>query len=798
LKKNGYFFFSFEGWREVLPAAVVTTVPTPDLYPDANGNVNLTNYLAYLHPANSSTPFAGNIYDPLTTTCNSSGACSRTPFANNTIPASRISAIGLKIEHLFPLPNRSGYQNNYVFNGKDRYRYNMPIARVDYNLNDKTRLYGEFAWWSGLEYRNGNGLSGPAITGNINNYRSSLTQVLDLTHTFSQTLVSDVRVSFNRSWNKGPSGTVGAGLATLNASDLGLTMPQIPTTPRQWAPAINLGDNLPGVIGNTGDPNIFETYDLGPSLTQTIKKHNMHYGGEFSLYHDISGGVGQPNGNFGFSTGFTQSDPNHNGNDGSVLASLLLGYPSGGSVQDQLAPYESYKYYGLFVQDDWKVRPNLTLNLGLRWDTETSPVDRNNHLLAGVCLTCVNSLSTKVAYPAGNMLPNGATIPNPLLGAVQFSSGSLTPYENTKGVFQPKFGFSLAVNRNMVWRGGWALGKAVGQELGGASAWSQSTNYISSPDGGLTPATDFRNGTPFPNGFTPVVGNALGDQTLVGNGLSIDQRGRKIPLVQQYTFGFELSLPGQVIADLGYLGSNTIDLRASRQLDGLSASDFQKGNANPNYLNQLVTNPFYGVLPKTVTLGATPTIQAKLLMVPYPIYDGNLYVYTDPRGYSNYNSLIAKLEKRLSGQGALIKGLSFLTSFTWSKNMNGTGYLNNSGAGLVDPNPYSVVDGSDRSWVFAFSGLYGLPIGQGGLIGTHAHGVLGGAINNWQLDWIFSNQSGTPVGFPNGDIYNCGAYNEVSQHKTWASYINNSPSTEACFSKFPSTLLQLLCRERLW
>jgi hypothetical protein len=777
LKKNAYFFFSFEGWREVLPAAVLTSVPAADLYPDASGNVNLTNYLAGVSKT--------GIYDPLTTTCSASGACTRAQFPNNTIPANRISPIGLKILKLFPAPNRAGYQNNYVFNGKDRYSYNMPIARVDYNFSDRTRLYGEFAWWSGLEYRNNSGLSGPAVTGNINNYRSSLTQVLDLTHTFTPTLVSDVRVSFNRAWNRNPNGAVSAGLAAFSAADLGLTMPQIPTTTRQWAPQIALGDGFPGVIGNTGDPSIFETYDLGPSLTQTIKGHNLHYGGEVSLYHDVSRGVGQPNGNFSFGTGFTQQNPFRGQQDGSVIASLLLGYPNGGSVQDTLPPYESYKYYAAFVQDDWKVRSNLTLNIGLRWDTETSPVERHNHLLAGVCLTCVNPLSTQITYPAGGTLPNGAPLANPLLGAVQFSSGSLTAYENTLGVFQPKFGFSYAVNRNVLLRGGWALGKAIGMELGGANAWNLTTGYNSSPDGGLHPAPDFRNGTPFPNGFTPVQGDSLGAATLVGNGLSIDQRGRKIPLVQQYTFGFQAALPGQVTAELGYLGSRTVNLRAPRQLNGLSAGDFQRGHDDPNYLNQQVTNPVYGVLPKTVSLGQNPTVQAKTLMVPYPIYNGSVYVYTDPRGYSNYNSMIAKLEKRLSGGGALSKGLSFLTSFTWSKVMDGTGYLNNSGAGLVDATPSYVVDGTDRPWVLAFSGLYGLPIGRGGLIAKDAHGLLGTALNDWQLNWIFTNNSGTPVGYPNGDIYSCGAYNAVSNHKTWSSYINNSQAAVSCFSKFP-------------
>ena len=146
--------------------------------------------------------------------------------------------------------------------------------------------------------------------------------------------------------------------------------------------------------------------------------------------------------------------------------------------------------------------------------------------------------------------------------------------------------------------------------------------------------------------------------------------------------------------------------------------------------------------------------------------------------------MIVKLEKRLSGQGMLTKGLSFLTSFTWSKLMSATGLLNNNGASLVDANPYYAIDGNDRPWDLAFSGLYGLPIGKGGIVASNAHGLLGAAINDWQLDWIFSNDGGTPVGYPNHDIYHCGSnYNIHSSHKTWKSYINNDQPS--CWNTFP-------------
>jgi hypothetical protein len=767
LKKNAFFFFSYEGYRQVLPAGVVTTVPTADMFP-AGGGVNLNTYL-------NATGRTGGIYDPLTTTCVEQGTsgCTtygRSQFPGNIIPASRISPVGLAIMKLFPAPNRAGFVNNYVFNGKDRYRYNMPIARVDYNFTDRTKLYGLFAWWSGHEYRNGNGLIGPAVTGNIDNYRSSITQVLDLTHTFSPSLIGDIRVSFNRYYYVSPNGTLSAGLNTLTAGDLGLTMPQIPTTSKSYAPEITLGDNFPNVIGNQANPNVFETYDVGPSITQILGNHSLHYGAEWSLYHDVPSGIGRPNGYFGFGTDFTQQNPFQQTKDGSVIANLLLGYTDVGSVDNNVAPYESYRYVAGYVQDDWKVKPNFTINAGIRWDEEFSPIERHNRLLAGMCLTCVNPISSSVPSLA------------PLYGNVLFASSSQPAYPNNTELWQPKIGASWGIQRNIVLHMGWTYSKALGIELGGQSAWDISSPYNDSPDGGLHPSQSFNSGHPYPNGFLTPPGSSQGALALVGTGFGIDLRDRKIPKVQQYTFGVQGALPWGMVGEITYLGAHTVDLRASKQLNGLSAADFAAGHADPNYLDQQVPNPFYGVLPSSTSLAANPTIQAKYLKVPYPAFDGNIYDYTFPGGFSNYNSMLLKLEKRISGGGMLTKGLSFLSSFTWSRLISATGFLNNNGTSLVDAAPYYAVDPSDRPWDLAFSGLYGFPVGRGGAVLTNAHGFLGAVVNDWQMEWIFQNDGGTPVGYPNGENFNCGNYDLRPLQKSYKSYLNNSQNS--CFSTF--------------
>nr|WP_184252560.1 TonB-dependent receptor [Granulicella mallensis] len=775
LHKKLYFFGSYEGWREVYPVAVVTGTVTPDMLPGPDGSVNLTNYLA-----NTS---AHNIYDPLTTHCvvpgqNPCESYARNPFPNNTIPANRISQIGLNILKLWPHPNVPGntYSNNYIGDNPGRFQYNQPIVRVDYAFSDRTRMYGMFAWWSGTSDSNSSGLPGEIAQGNINNYKSSLTQVLDLTHTFTSTLFGDIRVSYNRATNISYDGALAAGLDnSLTAESLGLSMPQIPTTSNRYAPEIGISNCCTAnIIGNTVNPNMYETYELSPSVNQVLGHHNLHYGADFMLFHDIPGGDGQPNGNFSFGSQYTQQDPYNNVGDGDGIAELLLGVPDSGSVDDFLTAYESYNYYAAYAQDDWKILHNLTINLGLRWETESSPRDRNNRLTAGFCTTCVNPVTNQLDYSGA-----AASLSNPILGGLQFANGNFTAYQNYWGSLLPKVGVSYALGDKLVVRGGWGLSSALGVELGAQSTWQETTGYTASLNGGLTPSGYFSTGNPYPNGFTPPPGNSQGLESGIGNGVQYDQRDRRIPRVQSYSFGFQGAGPFQSVWDLEYVGAHTTRLRSTIQLNSITPAEFADAHVNPGKYNAQVPNPFYGIAGPATTLGSSQTISAVRLLVPFPEFD---YVadYADPQGYSNYNSLQAKFEKRLTNSNVLVKGLSVLASFTWSKMMTATDRLNDSQDSFVDVNPTYHIDPYDRGWDFSFSGLYTLPIGKGGLIASNAHGLLGQALDSWQLDWIFQNDGGQPIGYPNGYVYNCGGpYNIRPAHKTYYSYLNNSDNYSA-------------------
>lgn len=792
-----FFFFSYEGWREATPNSVNTTTITPDMLPGSDGSVNLTGYLAGTGRT--------AIYDPLTTHCKIPGQnpCSqyvRDPFPGNIIPANRISSIGLNLLKLLPLANQPGYTNNYKVSPSGKNSYNQPIIRVDHNFSDATRVYGMFAYWSGTTSLNSSGFPGAAGRGNINNTLSSITPVVDITHTFRPNLFVDARMSYNRASNMSPDGAQAAGQFTdVTPQSIGLSMPALPTTTHNYLPEISTDDNaLPQYVGNVVNPSIFETYDIAPSVTQVLGSNNLHYGGELSWYHDVANGVRQPNGYFHFGPAFTQQNPRVGNNDGSTIADFLLGYPSSGGVEYNDPTYESYKSYALYIQDDWKVNGRLALNLGLRFENEFSPRDRWGRLQAGMCLTCINPINDEISSV---VLPNGAPFVNPIVGGLKFQKDR-SPYQNTWGILLPKFGATFRITDKLVMRGGWGMYRALGFELGGTSTWDTTTGYVASQDDNLTPNPAFNTGTPYTNGYSTPPGDSQGLASGNGDGIWEDSWYRKIPYTQQYSFGFQGEAPGGIVWDAEYVGAHTDALRAGLQRNSITPAQFAQGHADPAYLDQQMANPFYGAagIPVSSYLGSHPTVPVREMMVAYPQYDSQygpeVYEWNTPQGYSNYNSLIAKADKRFSGAGLLSNGLNFTASFTWSKLMSATGRLNN--GLLADPEPFYGIDSSDRPFLFSFAGMYKLPIGRGGMIGKDVNGFVNQLISGWQINWILNDQSGTPVSFPNNYISTCGSYNIRPSHKTWGSYLNNSHPE--CFASFPEytavTLLPLSTHAR--
>ena len=811
VKNKAFFFGSFEGYWENIPFTTLTSVPPA--------------YLRF-QPGSSGVDFSQTgytIYDPSTTTCTSGGTlgnCSgnsyaRTEFPNDTIPASRISSIGAALLNLFPLPNTntSSLTNNYIASAPDKYRYYQPMLRLDWITGPKTHWYSMFEYQWGREFRDSSGFTGPAETGNINTFRSNVVGSLDMTRNFSPTMVGDFKISFTRYHDYFPNGP----FATPTPSSIGLNMPSIPTSSRQLLPQISFSELYPRIIGNSLSQNVDQAEDLDVDFTKTHGKHTFEFGGEIGRWNFANPeSVGSPNGTFSFGTGATQYNPTKSGalpgiTDGNPIASLLLGYPSGGGVDWDTTRYETVGHYSVYGQDNWHVFRRLALNVGLRYDVEAGPVDRTNGLNRGMCLTCVNPITNNPTYQANIANPSNVSAwqsaysalggPMPSLstvyGGIQFAGVNGQPrdaYNVDWGDIGPRLGFAFAINEKTVIRGGWGWVFGYGIEGGTSDGFSLSTPYIASLNGGATPTDYFLNGTPFPNGAQKPLGASAGLLTAVGSSsASLDFPQRKIPRATITSIGLERSLPFHTVLNVRYVGNHARALRTLGVFQWINGTlplswgypQLQQSTYNAAFasqLNQQVPNPYYGVLPTNTSLGSSPTIAAVNLLVPYNEF-GLVGDYTNPFGKSQYDALEVEAKKRLYGAD---RGLEYTLAYTYSHNEEQTHYLN--GWPWQDPHPLDELVFYDRPNVFVLRWNWDLPWGKGAkYLLRNPSTWLGAVVNHWRVDGIFSAESGFPEGLPGGRWYTSShsfAPDGGQTNAQWFYNCNGQPLN--CFQSIPS------------
>ncbi len=755
IRKNKTFFFgSFEGFRQDSPASAVESVPPSSWRLQPDGSVN----------------FSGSgvtVYDPLTVFCakKSASGCStygRKAFPNDTIPASRISAQGKALLGLYPLPNAPGSVDNYFSIAPVTYGYDQYLGRVDQNFSQNTRLYAVFGYQRNMNHNPGNQFFNPAqtsseITG-IN-----LMAMADVTRTLSPSLVGDFKLSFVRATSFSAKGVAIA--QNLTASKLGLSMPDIPTTTYlNIAPAVSIS-GFEGLINNTQNGSANNYWNFATTFGQVKGRNVLHYGG---LFRDVQTGAdgipGQPNGAFSFNGQWTRENPKAGAlEQANALADLLLGYPNSGSVSWNSNQFVTYHNFALFAQDDYRLRPNLTLNLGLRWDIYNSPSERYNRINGGFCFSCVNPYSSQVDF-ATSPLP----LPDPLTGTLTYAGVNGTPrapFATHYTLFQPRFGIAYAIRPWIVFRGGWGLFDSYGLNATTSSGFDQTTSYINSLNGGLNPTNYFLSGTPYPDGAVAPAGPNQPQAV----GVTYDSPGRRPSLSEHWSAGFQWELPKQILLDTEYAGSHTRAIAVSQSWDVISQALRAQCQADPSVCDNPVTNPFYGIVPPQFSLGAKPTLETYQLETPWPIFP-SVNQSDDPLGYTNYNALQVRAERK-------IHTADFVFNYVYSNWMAATNYLNN---GIYrDPNLWYGLEGNDRRNYIDADLLWPLPIGQGGILGRHLTGWRGGLLSHWIVDSILTYGSGFPVSIPAVDFYGPGCTSYLpAGGQTRAHWLNNN---QACY-----------------
>lgn len=326
----------------------------------------------------------------------------------------------------------------------------------------------------------------------------------------------------------------------------------------------------------------------------------------------------------------------------------------------------------------------------------------------------------------------------------------------------------------VVVRGGFGIFHPTDTQTGQVNGFNQQTGYITSldglrPAGGLTGPYSLEE--PFPQGLIRPAGLDSSPFLLVGQSVGYDTATRPIRRNFQYSFNLQFELPWSSVLEVGYVGSYTNKVAVSRNLNAISIEDFNRAFQDSNYTQLQVPNPFKGFFPDTVGLGRNDNVGRGQLLRSLPGY-GDLTQFTNPWGHLRYDALQTRVEKR-AFSNRTVGVLTFILSYTWSKNIAQNGFLNNA----YDAKLVKQLADIDKTHTYAFSGVWDLPLGKGRRFFNDRPAFVGALIDGWNLNWIHQYYSGYPVAKPDA-IFTC------------ASYKNPNPNEDAWFNNDKSCYMQ--------
>lgn len=718
LKNRTFFHFTWEGLRERVPFPQTTSVPTAA---ERAGDFSQTY---------RDTPQPTTIYDPLTTRTQG-GRLVRDPFPGNRIPAERMNPIAQRaLSDIYPLPNIAGQRLNNFVNpiNKGIYNYNSELVRIDHRISDRHKIFGTFFRNHRDEFRSNNGLQGTfANQGQWPQTRNNHGGIFDWVYTISPTALFNFRTGFTRFVETNFQSDVHG----YDRNRLGFQ-----NLPGRFLPRIDLQQYTGVGVGSEGVNTADNTGSVQANYAKTLSHHTVKFGGEYRNIRSNPTTTGNSNGFFNFTRDFTRRDPNTGDPiTGNSIASFLLGYPQNADVGAGQARSMQWHYWAFFFQDDVRVSPNLTLNLGLRWDYEAPPTERYNRLVRGFAFDQPSPLADVIRNrPGAENCPACAD----LRGGLRFAGVGGDPrglFKKELTNFQPRVGLAYRWGEKTVIRGGYGSYYASTPQFGPQTGFFVPTPYIAYNLGGAVgiPETAVNVfGSPFPLGLRQAPGASLGLLTQVGQGISFDDPGRRIPYIYQFNLSIQREIARDLIADVAFVGSRARHLPVARNINEVSREDLARGAA---YLQQVVPNPFAGLLPGSPING--PTVQRQQLLRPYPQFLG-INQNALSIGESSYHSFQFRVEKRLS------QGLTLISSYTLSKNIEKTNFLNPQDVELARE-----LTDFDRTHLWTFSGIYNLPFGRGRAYGADAPGWVNHFIGGWQLNWIYTMASGRPLGYPN-------------------------------------------------
>jgi len=685
-----FFFADYAGLREVKGSPYVNTVPTAKTrigdfseFTDSKGNLI-------------------KIYDPLTTRPDPAnpGKFLRDQFEGNIIPPDRIDSVGFNVASIYPMPNVAGNFNNYVSTANRDVTDDAFTARVDHKVTEKNSIFVRYAYGNyKLNAPQGQAQCclptppeaaqkfdlGPWVAGIQNTHLVTQGLAINDSHIFRPDLINEFRTGFARTTPRtvqsdfGHNAATSLGIQGINVSEFTTGIPNI---------------NVQDFTGLSGGPaflpaNPREThYQVENNLYWNRGRHGLKFGYRYVRRLTSPFTNTDTRSSLNFNRNFT-NDPTTN-TQGTGLATLLIGYSTGGSRGFLITPYYmTNQDHAMFIQDDWKVSSRLTVNLGLRYDLFLPDVETENRL------TNFDQFGLKLIYAGENGVSRAVN------------------KEYSKKDFAPRLGFAWDIfgKSATIIRGGFGISYFPIQASGSNLLGQQVPYTISQNFAPETNPVDWTRVPMISNPFPPIqpIKPETTEELNAANPRVIGHDLGKFPsYMETWNLDLQQQLTRTIVWEISYAGSRGIHLPI-----GYNTNEVQPGTGS----------------------------QASRRLI-QPLNRLSNFTMFQNRNMSSYHGMQTKVSKRFS------QGFQFLTSYTWAKSLDYGGTAASGGGSSGNPQTVTNIkagrgaSGFDvrHRWVTNY--LYELPFGPDKKWATG--GVPAVIVGGWQMSGIVTISTGRP------------------------------------------------------
>ncbi len=726
-----FFAVTEEGYRQRSPltAANAFAVPTP------------------LQRMGNFSEIGNGIYNTATGTCGAGtaggvGRCifdptTSAPFANNIIPTGRLNAVGQALINAYPAANATftGY-GSLNFNGGDTLG-----DRADEFNGKLTHQFGA-RWLADFYYLHygskepgGNALTTQAgSSSSYLLYRKVDAIGIQNTITITPTTVLTVGFGFNRFPND--TRDISAG---FNQATLGFPANYLAALSKSGFPAITTDSGLTNEGTSNSGPAVYFSRNFVVGVAKSLGKHSVKVGYAYRAISLSYTSLSNTDGTFAFDNTLSALGavsasviPTATA-QGATAASMLLGYPTSGTLVIPAPLAITTDYQAAYVQDDFRLTSKLTLNLGFRYEYELGVHERSNHYAVGF-----DRNATYNAFNSGVMAKGG----------VEFAgqNGYPTSTGNMGSHYNPRAGFAYELDKNTVVKGGagvFYMPLVYSNSAALAPGFVLSNSFT---QGSATVSLS----NPFPTLKTVASGNSNGLSQNIGTTLSVIDQSRRAPIYQSYSLSVEHEFPLGIAFKAGYVGGHGRNLPNSENINQLPDNDYALGATRTakgtSALTDVTNNPFVNKYAGLGSFGNGPVAQYQTLL-PFPQY----LAITDSlsNGRSDFNALDVKVQKRFD------RGMTLLAGYTWSSNWDNIwgayGSSNTLNPGNNGPQDvYNISSEYARATNdipnrFTLAGTYEFPLGRGKQFLSGVNRFVDLAVGGWRFNDIMIIQNGGPL-----------------------------------------------------